>query len=1297
MKFLRNTSFVILFSLSLLNLSSAASDWQKIKTLLDPAVVLAEAGMVTQTAYPDADAVLVNDLVHEYYNPDGTGYSLDDEYTKIMTEKGRRNNMVRSYWFQQHYGTATVVRAEIFKPDGARIEIDLNSHTRVMIDPGQMNANIYDPNMKILQLSLPGLEIGDVCHIVTRREIHKARVPDTWCDYNVFEADAPIRNLTYEVSSPNSRPLKHLTVRDPVTNTLTYLKALLPEDRTLHSWKVQNVPQLYPEPNMPALHTVAQRLILSTANDWPTISRWYWNLCKPRLDAITPDMAPAVSNIVAGATSREERLQRIFKFVSQNIRYMGITTEETAPGYEPHDVSITFKNRYGVCRDKAALLVTLLRMDGFEAYPVLIHAGAKMDPDAPIPYFNHAIVAIAHDDNTYQLMDPTNENTRDLLPAYLCNRSYLVAHPKGEVLRVSEVDPAENNLLRIATTGNLDNNGTLNYKTELVFEGINDTLYRGHFVRLKPDERRKFFENLAKSRSAGAELTSFEILPTDLQDITRKLTVSFSCRVRDWPIRGDGTDVATLPWFGAAIGYVNFVVGNTGLKTRRFPLETEVACGVKETVEIALADGMGKLKALPQKISFDRSGIAFDSNLECNSNLLKGSQKYLVRKAEFTPAEYLDLRQSLRDIEYAGRQRPLFESLDNVKPDARVLRDDVTIELLSADSWINTHTVERQILTYAGTKRFAELKVAFNPVWQNAELVSAVVSNLDGKVHTVVPVEINIMDATWAGSAPRYPAGKTMVVSLPGVEVGSVINSTIRVTHNKAPFFSIEHNFGGFEPVEEASLTIIQPSNVKLSLCSLHANSLSFSTEYDTVNGNRILKWNGTGLTAVRKEDSLPRWGLYQPTVIATTGDWDKYIDALQYSFNQNLRNQKMAQSRAKSILANVPNRPALRIQALRNDVLRNIRLAGPQFFELPLSYLTPADQTLSDGYGHQADRMILLAAMLQSSGFKADPILAASSPNLPEELFKSIDMLPSCKLYAEPLLKVAAIKPQRSFNILGPGFSGMAGAVPPLFIGDGDQYNPLNASAFHRHPYLRLDNKTNRDVTVPSGRVLLQADYVTRSKADWTIILDHDGTATITATNWFFGAACGEFRRQYDEMSPEERRRHHLELIGEVSQSGEAVGELITDTSNYPGYRAFTLKAERYAVINDNLVSLMLPGAPNQILPLRADNRENPLFNGKFNDVEWSCRVILPENTKRLTVQPPSFEWQLPNQLGSVTADSSASMDGAEKEVLFTRKIETSASLLEPELYPSLLEFNRKLQHPRMRMLVAETSEIRE
>ena len=60
----------------------------------------------------------------------------------------------------------------------------------------------------------------------------------------------------------------------------------------------------------------------------------------------------------------------------------------------------------------------MLKTAGFNAYPVLVNVGAKRDPDVPEPSFNHAIVGVELKQGEHILMDPTAENTKDLLPSY---------------------------------------------------------------------------------------------------------------------------------------------------------------------------------------------------------------------------------------------------------------------------------------------------------------------------------------------------------------------------------------------------------------------------------------------------------------------------------------------------------------------------------------------------------------------------------------------------------------------------------------------------------------------------------------------------------------------------------------------------------------------------------------------------------------------------------------------------------------------------------------------------------------
>lgn len=1230
--------------------------------LPDFAQVMTRATQATTNRFPDADTVLVENLMREAYRADGTSVMIDDDYTKVLTEKGRRECSVRSLYLPTAYGTATVLRAEIIKPDGARIDIDLVRNGRVMVDPGQMGANIYDPNNKIFQLSIPGLEIGDVLHMVALHTVYKARVPDTWADHNAFEGDLPIQSCTYEIAAPANRPIRHCLLRAPVSNTITYVTNALPDGRLLHRWTIRDVPQMFPEPDMPALHTVVQRILLSTAEDWPTLSRWYDKLCQPRLDTVTPEMRATVSNLVAGIPDRDGQIRALFKFVSQDIRYMGITTENVAPGYEPHDVCMTFSNRYGVCRDKAALLVAMLRLAGFEAYPVLINVGAKMDPEAPVPYFNHAIVGVVKPAGGYLLMDPTNENTRDLFPAYLCNRSYLVANPTGDVLRVSEVPPAEQQLVRIRTRGTLDEAGTLTLELSFAFEGINDTAYRGSFLRKKPDERRRFFEGLLKSRLAGAEITSFRLTPEQLQNTAEPLVATLSCRVKNYPINGEDVTLLNLPWLGTSVGYVNMLVDNASLEKRLYPYVTELACGVEENIELDCGRAIGAPRQLPPETRIQRSGVEFLLSTGMTNQTLIGRFRYLLTQPEFTSAEYADLKQSLRDIEFAARQRPLFAAVGTAQPDARILADTTRIVLTSPQAWTSTRTTVRQVLTYAGKNRFAEIKMPFNPAWQTAELLEATVSNRHGVVRTVAPQEINLMDAGWVAGASRYPAGKIRVVSLPGVEIGSVIRTTVNRTYRDAPFFSLEHAFGSFDPTDAMALELVVPRQMSFLTDTCHGDALRVSC---TTNETTVTwRWEAGSLAAIKPEDNLPPWPIYRPTVLASAGAWPAYADKLQQAFRDAMRADKTIKERAKMLVRGVRG-PDARLKAIRDDVAKSIREDGPSFLELPLTCLTPAARTLTDGYGHAADRAILLASLLQAAGFDAEPVLVSGAPRLVPALLDPFVATPQSTMYDRVLVKV-----NKDRQI--------------IYLNDSDQYAELGATPHDRHPFFTLDGGT--------GRVTAATPFRDRDLTEWTMALEADGRAVITTTNWYFGSACSSFRKEYLEMQPEDRRRHFQGLVADISQAAQAVGGLVTATDGYPGYRSFTVQAERYAIRAGKTLNLLLPEAGAPMISLRADQRANPLLVMQPRDCEWVFRVILPPGVRSLPILPPETDLSLPDGLGHVRSRvTRANLPDGRTQLTIRRTTNIEAAILPADIYPALLEINRQLTHPRMRTILAE------
>ena len=210
----------------------------------------------------------------------------------------------------------------------------------------------------------------------------------------MFEGSGYIRHLSYEVHAPADRPLQRIALRDEIPGTVRHSAQTNADGAIDYRWEVANVPRMFDEPSMPPYEMVLQRLYVSTLPDWQAVSKWYWNLSQPHLEATTPEMEKTVDELTAGAKTDMDKIKAVFYHVSKKIRYMGLTPEKDRPGFEPHDVKLTFDKKYGVCRDKAALLVSMLREAGLNAYPVLINVGVKRDAEVPDPDFNHAIVGV---------------------------------------------------------------------------------------------------------------------------------------------------------------------------------------------------------------------------------------------------------------------------------------------------------------------------------------------------------------------------------------------------------------------------------------------------------------------------------------------------------------------------------------------------------------------------------------------------------------------------------------------------------------------------------------------------------------------------------------------------------------------------------------------------------------------------------------------------------------------------------------------------------------------------------------
>jgi len=82
----------------------------------------------------------------------------------------------------------------------------------------------------------------------------------------------------------------------------------------------------------------------------------------------------------------------VHRWVAQDFRYVSLALG--IGGFQPRLPAAVLQTRYGDCKDKATLFITLAQRMGLQAYPVLLASGGGIERDVPSAHaFDHMIAA----------------------------------------------------------------------------------------------------------------------------------------------------------------------------------------------------------------------------------------------------------------------------------------------------------------------------------------------------------------------------------------------------------------------------------------------------------------------------------------------------------------------------------------------------------------------------------------------------------------------------------------------------------------------------------------------------------------------------------------------------------------------------------------------------------------------------------------------------------------------------------------------------------------------------------------
>ncbi|MFY9854315.1 MAG: DUF3857 domain-containing protein, partial [Terracidiphilus sp.] len=463
---------------------------------------------------PDGTNVVLLDEDHRYtFDESGRTEHVAHFIYKVLTQKGAEGWDSLSVGWEPWHEARPTIRARVITPDFSVHELDPYSITEAPARGGDYK--MYSDGKRLrapLPAIAPGVvveeeyvereneslfSLGQVGRIVFGQE----RVP---VEHSRAVFDAPA-SLTLRIGTlllPDLKPVRaEANGRVTLTYELGRLEGIEPQ-----------------EPYLPRDVATYPEIAFSTGPSWQGMAAEYSKIVDSRANA-APVQA-IVKQLIAGKRGVAEKEGAILDYLDREVRYTGIEFGEAA--IMPHDPADTLNKKYGDCKDKATLLVTILRAAGIPAYVALLNAGSRMDVPADLPgmgLFDHAIVYVPGKPALW--IDATDRYARlGQLPAGDQGRLALIARPETMALVKTPESASGDNVLMEFRELALGENGPATVTERAQPTGVFESYYRSSYADKPDKETRDGLASYVKAQYIAEKVDSVE--RTDPADLSRQ-------------------------------------------------------------------------------------------------------------------------------------------------------------------------------------------------------------------------------------------------------------------------------------------------------------------------------------------------------------------------------------------------------------------------------------------------------------------------------------------------------------------------------------------------------------------------------------------------------------------------------------------------------------------------------------------------------------------------------------------------------------------------------------------------------
>ncbi|WP_027671639.1 DUF3857 domain-containing transglutaminase family protein [Rheinheimera baltica] len=297
-----------------------------------------------------------------------------------------------------------------------------------------------------------------------------------------------------------------------------------------YTWQQTGVPALDDEGQYPGWYSPYAYIEVSEFSNWQDVVNW----ALPLYDSVplaNEALLALEQKWQLESHSKQEYVEKVIHFVQNQIRYFGI--EIGSNTHKPYSADEVFERKYGDCKDKTNLMITLLRRAGIDAYPALVssYLGTDLANHLPAPgAFDHVITYFTLNGTAYWVDGTRSQQFGPLEAAgeQYFSRALLVKPTTTDLTIIPEPVLRKNSerTEEHFSASNYDGNVTL--QTVFEFQGDNAEYYRSALQRMGQQDYEKHLQNYYQRQFPGAELMTGLTIKDDRERNSMLVTASFS-------------------------------------------------------------------------------------------------------------------------------------------------------------------------------------------------------------------------------------------------------------------------------------------------------------------------------------------------------------------------------------------------------------------------------------------------------------------------------------------------------------------------------------------------------------------------------------------------------------------------------------------------------------------------------------------------------------------------------------------------------------------------------------------------